>query len=257
MIWVSDVPLGRDAPLAVIAGPCSVESLEQYRETAVAVANAGASLLRGGAFKPRSSPYSFQGLGLSGLKIMRRVADELGLGVVTEAMGVEDVELVAEFTDMVQIGARNMENAPLLEAAARCDRPVLLKRGITATIEEVMVAVETVQALGDGRVVVCERGSRTFEPSLRNSVDISAVAELRLRCNLPVVLDPSHGTGRTDLVRAVALAGVAAGADGLMVEVHPNPPMALSDGFQSLAPADFRDLMTSVQGMAAAVDRPC
>jgi len=254
-IWVGDVPLGRDAPVAVIAGPCSVESFEQYRETAIAVSKAGASLLRGGAFKPRSSPYSFQGLGVSGLKIMRRVADELGLGVVTEAMSAEDVEPVAEFADMVQVGARNMANAPLLEAAARSDRPVLLKRGTTATVEEVMVAVETVQALGDGRVVVCERGSRTFEPSLRNSLDISAVAELRLRCNLPVIVDPSHGTGRTDLVKAVALAGVAAGADGLMVEAHPNPSLALSDGFQSLATADFQDLMTSVQGMAVAVGR--
>ncbi|HET9900155.1 MAG TPA: 3-deoxy-7-phosphoheptulonate synthase, partial [Actinomycetes bacterium] len=216
---------------------------------------AGAVLLRGGAFKPRTSPYSFQGLGVRGLEIMREVADELGMGVATEAMSAEEVVLVARYADMVQIGARNMDNRPLLEAAAASGRPILLKRGITATVEEVLTAAEYIVVRGNDQVVICERGSRTFEPSTRNSLDIAAVSELKLRSDLPVIVDPSHGTGVRDLVAPVALAGIAAGADGVMVEVHPQPDAALSDGFQSLEAATFPAFMSRVRAMAMAIGK--
>jgi 3-deoxy-7-phosphoheptulonate synthase len=219
------------------------------------VRDAGATLLRGGAFKPRTSPYSFQGLGRAGLEIMRQVGDELGMGIVTEAMSADDVVAVAELADMVQIGARNMDNRALLEGAARAGRPVLLKRGLTSTIDELLVAADLLRELGNDQVVLCERGSRTFEPSTRNSVDIGAVPEIKLRSDLPVVVDPSHGTGRRDLVTPVSLAGIAAGADGLIIEVHPNPEVALSDGPQSLRAAEFGAFMDRVRAMSLAVGR--
>ncbi len=254
-VVVAGVALGDGHPVRVIAGPCSVEGPEQFRETALAAQAAGAVLLRGGAFKPRTSPYSFQGLGEGGLRIMREVADELGMGVVTEAMSPDEVPLVARYADMVQIGARNMDNRALLDAAADARLPVLLKRGITATVDEVLAAAELVVSRGNDQVAICERGSRTFEPSTRNSVDIAAVPELKLRSDLPVIVDPSHGTGRRDLVEPVALAGIAAGADGVLVEVHPAPETALSDGSQSLETAMFEAFMGRVRAMALAVGR--
>lgn len=254
-VVVAGVPVGQGHPVRVIAGPCSVEGFEQFRSTAVQVKAAGAVLLRGGAFKPRTSPYSFQGLGEQGLQIMRDVADELGMGVVTEAMSADEVGTIRRYADMVQIGARNMDNRSLLEAAADSDLPILLKRGITATVDEVLAAAEHIVLRGNDRVVICERGSRTFEPSTRNSVDIAAVPEIKLRSDLPVIVDPSHGTGRRDLVTPVALAAVAAGADGVIVEVHPEPEAALSDGSQSLEARTFPAFMGRVRAMALAVGR--
>jgi 3-deoxy-7-phosphoheptulonate synthase len=254
-VSVAGIRIGEGHPIRVIAGPCSVEGPEQFREAALAVAAAGAVLLRGGAFKPRTSPYSFQGLGEPGLHIMREVADELGMGVVTEAMSADEVSLVARYADMVQIGARNMDNRALLEAAAASGRPILLKRGVTATVDEVLAAAEFIVVRGNDQVVICERGSRTFEPSTRNSLDIAAVPEIKLRSQLPVVVDPSHGTGRRDLVAPVALAGIAAGADGVIVEVHPDPDTALSDGSQSLEATTFGAFMDRLRAMAFAVGR--
>lgn len=255
MVEVAGVGIGLGQPVRVIAGPCSVEGEDQFRQTAVAVKAAGAVLLRGGAFKPRTSPYAFQGLGRLGLEIMRAVADELGMGVVTEAMAAEDVELVAELADMVQIGARNMDNRVLLESAAASGRPILLKRGITSTVDEVLRAAELIVAADNDQVVVCERGSRTFEPSTRNSLDIAAIPEIKLRTGLPVIVDPSHGTGRRDIVASVSLAGIAAGADGIIIEVHRNPAEALSDGPQSWEASRFGEYMAEVNAMAAAVGR--
>lgn len=242
-------------PLFVIAGPCSVESFEQYRATALAVKEAGANLLRGGAFKPRTSPYAFQGLGGEGLEIMRAVANEVKMGLVTEAMAAEDVPLVARHADMIQVGARNMSNASLLQSVAETGKPILLKRGMTASVEELLIAAESLMGFGNETVAVCERGSRTSEPSLRNNLDATAVAEMRLLSGLAVVVDPSHGTGRTDLVEGAACAGIAAGADGVMVEVHPDPAQALSDGYQSLASEDFTEFMGTIRRVAAAVGR--
>jgi 3-deoxy-7-phosphoheptulonate synthase len=254
-VVAAGIGIGNQHPIRVIAGPCSVEGPAQFREVATVVKAQGAVLLRGGAFKPRTSPYSFQGLGEPGLAIMREVADELGMGVVTEAMSAEQVTLVGRYADMVQIGARNMDNRALLEAAARSGMPVLLKRGMAATVDEVLAAAEFLQVRGNDRVVICERGSRTFEPSTRNSLDIAAVPEIKLRSDLPVIVDPSHGTGRRDLVTPIALAGIAAGADGVMVEVHPDPEVALSDGAQSLETGGFGTFMERVRAMAWAVGR--
>lgn len=254
-VVVAGVSIGEGHPITVIAGPCSVEGPDQFRQTAEAVKDAGAVLLRGGAFKPRTSPYSFQGLGELGLQIMREVADELAMGVVTEAMSADEVPLVHRYSDMIQIGARNMDNRSLLEAAGDSDLPVLLKRGITSTVDEVLAAAELVVGRGNDQVVICERGSRTFEPSTRNSIDIAAVPEIKLRSGLPIFVDPSHGTGRRDLVAPVTLAGIAAGADGVIVEVHPEPESALSDGSQSLEAADFSRFMARVRAMALAVGR--
>jgi 3-deoxy-7-phosphoheptulonate synthase len=255
-VVVAGVGIGPSDPIRVIAGPCSVESLDQFRATAVAVKDAGAHLLRGGAFKPRTSPYSFQGLGREGLEIMRAVGDELEMGVVTEAITAEDVSVVAELADMVQIGARNMGNGRLLKVAAASGCPILLKRGPVASIEETLEAAELILAEGNDQVVICERGGPTFEPAVRNSLDIAAVAEFRYRTHLPIMVDPSHGTGRTDLVLPIAQAGVAAGADGIIVEAHPNPAEALSDGYQSLPLDDFRNFIDSVASVASAVGRP-
>ncbi|MGH7756049.1 MAG: 3-deoxy-7-phosphoheptulonate synthase, partial [Vulcanimicrobiaceae bacterium] len=220
--------------LAVCAGPCSVESREQLETTAKHVAAYGANLLRGGAFKPRTSPYAFQGLGEEGLKYLRAAADAHGLGVVTEVLDVRDVEIVARYADMLQIGARNMQNFGLLRAVGELRKPVLLKRGISATIEEWLMAAEYVFVGGNHDVVLCERGIRSYDSATRNLLDISAVPVLHHLTHLPIIVDPSHGTGIRSLVTPMALAGVAAGADGLLIEVHPNPAVAFSDGPQSL-----------------------
>ncbi len=239
----------------VAAGPCAVESADQIRETAEAVSAAGVRVLRGGAFKPRTSPYSFQGLGEKGLRLLRETADEFGMAVVTECVTPQDVPLVAEHADILQIGARNMANYELLKSASAAGRPVLLKRGFGSTLEELLQAAEYLLAHGNERVAVCERGIRTFEHATRFTLDINAVPVLKSLTSLPVVVDPSHATGRAEWVTPVARAGIAAGADGLLVEVHPNPAEALSDGAQSLTPAMFAELMDDVRRIAAAVGR--
>jgi 3-deoxy-7-phosphoheptulonate synthase len=253
-VRVADVHIG-DSPVVVIAGPCAVESREGLLEIAAEVAGAGASILRGGAFKPRTSPYSFQGLGREGLEFLAEARSVTGLPVVTEVVASEDVALVAEFADMLQIGARNMQNFRLLSAAGEQPRPVLLKRGLMATIDELLLAAEYVVSAGNPRVVLCERGIRTFERATRNTLDICAVPLLKERSHLPVIVDPSHAAGRRDLVPALACAAVAAGADGLMIEAHPNPDAALSDGPQSLWPADLRTLIERLDDIATAVGR--
>jgi len=255
VVRAAGVAIGAGQPVRVIAGPCSVESAEQFREAAAAAKAAGAALLRGGAFKPRTSPYSFQGLGERGLAIMRGVADDLGMGVVTEALSADDVPMIARSADMIQIGARNMDNAFLLDEVADAGKPILLKRGMAASVPEVLAAADRIVARGNDQVVICERGGRTFEPAVRNSLDIAAIPEVKRRSSYPVIADPSHGTGRWDLVTPVALAAVAAGADGLIVEIHPDPESALSDGAQSLRPDRFAALMEAVRRTAAAVGR--
>ncbi len=231
---------------AVMAGPCSVESPEQMQAVARAAAHAGAAMLRGGAYKPRSSPYAFQGLGLEGLKMMREAADEYGLPVVTEVLDVRDAETVAEWADVMQVGARNMQNFMMLDELGRIGRPVLLKRGLSATLEELLSAAEYVLKNGNRDVILCERGIRTFETYTRNTLDLAGVAALKTLTHLPVVVDPSHATGRRDLVAPMARASVVAGADGLMVEVHPEPERAKCDGPQSLDIPAFSELMESV-----------
>jgi 3-deoxy-7-phosphoheptulonate synthase len=243
------------ATLAICAGPCSVESLEQLAVTARSVARAGANVLRGGAFKPRTSPYAFQGLGEDGLKFLREAADRNGLAVVTEVLDVRDVELVVRYADMLQIGARNMQNYVLLREAGETHTPVLVKRGLSATIEEWLMACEYVYAAGNHDVVLCERGIRSFDTSTRNLLDLAAIPVAQLLTHLPVIVDPSHGTGVRALVAPMSLAGVAAGADGLLIEVHPNPAHAMSDGPQSLTLANFDDLMAQLRPLAKAVGR--
>lgn len=241
--------------VVVIAGPCAVESRSQLLETAQAVKEAGAQALRGGAFKPRSSPYSFQGLGEEGLEILAEARELTGLPVFTEVMAPEMVPLVAKYADVLQIGARNMQNFALLHAAGECEKPILLKRGISALIEELLMAAEYILSHGNRRVILCERGVRTFETATRNTTDINAIPVLKNLTHLPVILDPSHSTGHADLVTPVARAGVAAGADGLIIEVHPNPKEALSDGGQSLSPEKFAVLVKQVRGIAREVGR--
>jgi len=241
--------------LAVMAGPCSVESEEQIHESARQVAAAGARILRGGAFKPRSSPYSFQGHGEPGLRWMRDAADAHGMRVVTEVMESGQVDLVARYADILQIGARNMQNYPLLRAVGQSGCAVLLKRGLSATIEEWLMSAEYILSADNPDVILCERGIRTFEPSTRNTLDLSAVPVVKSKSHLPVIVDPSHATGIRNKVAPMALAAVAAGADGLMIEVHPNPDEALSDGPQSLFPEQFRDLMDRVRDVARVVGR--
>jgi len=231
------------AVFPVIAGPCSVESEKQILETAEGVKAAGAMLLRGGAFKPRTSPYEFQGLEVEGLKLLAKAGRRTGLGVVTELMSVEQLGVVAEYADMIQIGARNMQNFALLKAVGRQPRPVLLKRGLSATIRELLMSAEYIAAHGNTQIVLCERGIRTFETATRNTCDISAIPVLNEMTHLPVILDPSHAVGKRDLVPAIARAAVAVGADGLIVEVHPRPEEALSDGAQSLTLPQFRAMM--------------
>ena len=241
--------------LAGMAGPCSVESEAQIHASAEAVAKAGARILRGGAFKPRSSPYSFQGMGEEGLKIMREAADANGLAVVTELMDPAHADLMARYADMVQIGARNMQNFPLLRAAGQLGLPVLLKRGLSATIQEWLMSAEYILAEDNPDVVLCERGIRTFETMTRNTLDLSAVPVVKARSHLPVIVDPSHGTGIRNKVIPMARAGVAAGADGLMIEVHPDPDTALSDGPQSLYFSQFEELMTQLRRIAEVIGR--
>ncbi|RMF33331.1 MAG: 3-deoxy-7-phosphoheptulonate synthase [Chloroflexi bacterium] len=239
----------------IMAGPCSVESRSQILETAWAVKEAGATVLRGGAFKPRTSPYSFQGLGEEGLRYLAEAREETGLPVVTEVMAPEQIPLVARYADILQIGARNMQNFALLRAVGKSGHPALLKRGMMATMEELLMAAEYILAQGNPRVMLCERGIRTFETYTRNTFDINAIPLLKQLTHLPVIADPSHGTGRWELVSAVARAAVAAGADGLLVEVHPRPEEALSDGVQSLKPARFATLVQEVRRVAEAIGR--
>jgi 3-deoxy-7-phosphoheptulonate synthase len=240
---------------AMVAGPCAVESLDQMRNTALAVKAAGAKALRAGAYKPRTSPYGFRGHGPEGLKILRQVGDELELPVVTEVMDSADVEIVAEHADALQIGARNMQNFTLLRAVGKAGRPVLLKRGMSAKIEELLLAAEYLLAEGNDQVVLCERGIRTFETATRNTLDLNAVPYIKLKTHLPIMVDPSHGTGMRDLVIPMSLAGAACGADGLLVEVHENPAEALSDGAQSLYPDQFKALMGALAPVVRAVGR--
>lgn len=235
---------GRD--FVMMAGPCAVEDEAQMMRAAELVAEAGVRVLRGGAFKPRTSPYSFQGLGVDGLKLLRRAADAFGLAVVTEAMTGEQVEAVADYTDIVQIGTRNMENYDVLQAAARCGLPVLLKRGMCSRITELLMAAEFVMERGNTNVILCERGIRTFETATRNTLDISAVFALHQSTHLPVIVDPSHAAGKRSFVPPLARIAVAAGADGLLIEVHPKPEEALSDGAQSLTPDEFRGMMRDI-----------
>jgi 3-deoxy-7-phosphoheptulonate synthase len=239
----------------IMAGPCAVEGAEQLEAAADAVRRVGVRVLRGGAFKPRTSPYSFQGLGEPGLLLLREVADRHQMAVITEVLSAEDVALVAAHADILQVGARNMQNYRLLQALGEVDRPVLLKRGLAATVDELLQAAEYVLAGGNQRVALCERGLRGFEPSVRFSLDITSVPVLKRLSSLPVVVDPSHAAGRAQYVPALALAGVAAGADGLLVEVHPDPSSALSDGAQSLDPEAFGTLVQQVCQVALAVGR--
>jgi 3-deoxy-7-phosphoheptulonate synthase len=241
--------------LAIIAGPCSVENSEQLLRTARAVKEAGAKFLRGGAFKPRTSPYSFQGMKEEGLVLLREARSETGLKIVTEVKDVLTLSAVAEVADVIQIGARNMSNFSLLEAVGDLRTPVLLKRGISATIEELLMAAEYILARGNLNVVLCERGIRTFEPYTRNTLDLNAVPVIKRLSHLPIIVDPSHGIGMWEGVSAMALAGIAAGADGLIIEVHSDPASALSDGYQSLKPERFRQLMDKIRQLAVVVDR--
>ncbi|MBV8727350.1 MAG: 3-deoxy-7-phosphoheptulonate synthase, partial [Candidatus Eremiobacteraeota bacterium] len=249
-----DIAFGAES-LIVCAGPCSVESEAQIDETAQAVVKSGAAVLRGGAFKPRTSPYTFQGLGESALKMLRAAADRHGLAVVTEVLDVRHVELVARYADMLQIGTRNMQNFSLLREAGESGKPVLLKRGLAATVDEWLMAAEYVVLTGNERVVLCERGVRSFDSATRNLLDLAVIPLLRQLTHLPVIVDPSHGTGISRLVEPMALAAIAAGADGLLVEVHPEPHSAASDGAQSLRPSEFGHLMRTLPEVASAVGR--
>ncbi len=241
--------------VVVMAGPCAVESEEQILRTARRVAAAGAVLLRGGAFKPRTSPYSFQGLGEEGLRLLALAREETGLAIVTEALDPEAVELVAEYADVIQIGARNMQNYSLLRAAGRAGKPVLLKRGMSATVKELLLAAEYIVLEGEPRVILCERGVRSFDDHARNLLDLTAVATVQELSHLPIIADPSHGTGARQKVPPMARAAVAAGADGIMVEVHPDPASAVSDGAQSLTPDAFAELMGQLRTIAGTIGR--
>jgi 3-deoxy-7-phosphoheptulonate synthase len=241
--------------IVVIAGPCAVESEQQLLETARAVKAAGATILRGGAFKPSTSPYQFRGLGEQGLKLLAQVRKEVGLPVITEVMSAVEVELVARYADILQVGARNMQNFGLLEEVGKTGKPVMLKRGLAATVQEWLLAAEYILAQGNEQLMLCERGIRTFETYTRNTMDVSAIPIIEKVSHLPIIADPSHGTGKWYLVIPMALAAVAAGADGIMVEVHPNPDLALKDGAQSLTFANFRQLMSQLKSVAEAIGR--
>ncbi|MEE8257655.1 MAG: 3-deoxy-7-phosphoheptulonate synthase [Acidobacteriota bacterium] len=249
-----DIAIGSNQ-VVVMAGPCSVESESQIDTTAAIVAEAGSKVLRGGAFKPRSSPYSFQGMGEEGLKIMRKAADKYRLKVVTEVMDARQIPMILDYADMLQVGARNMQNFDLLKELGRVSKPILLKRGIAATIEELLLSAEYILAGGNYQVVLCERGIRTFENYTRNTLDVSAIPVIQKLSHLPIVADPSHGTGRRDKVGPMARASVAAGADGLLLEVHPDPTRALSDGAQTLFPDQFKQLIKELHMIAPAVGR--
>ena len=254
VIDVDGVQIGGNK-LVVMAGPCAVESREQLLESAAIVKQAGATFLRGGAYTPRTSPDSVQGLEEQGLKFLAEAREVTGLKIVTEVVDPQSVSVVAEYADVLQIGARNMQNFQLLKTVGRAGKPVLLKRGIAATIEEWLNAAEYVMNEGNYKVMLCERGIRTFETATRNTLDLSAVAVLKNACHLPIIVDPSHGTGHWKLVRPMARAAVAAGADGLMIEVHPKPDEAMSDGMQSLTPENFTALMTEIDGIAKVMGR--
>ncbi|MBU1810404.1 MAG: 3-deoxy-7-phosphoheptulonate synthase [Candidatus Omnitrophica bacterium] len=241
--------------IIVIAGPCSVETKEQLRQTAAKVREAGVLILRGGAFKPRTSPYAFQGLGEEGLKILKDVSDEFGVQTVTEVMDTRDVELVAKYADILQIGARNMQNFNLLKEIGQTRKPVILKRGLSATIKELLMSAEYILSGGNFNVILCERGIRTFEDFTRNTLDLSAVPAIKGLSHLPVIVDPSHATGMRSLISPLSRAAVACGADGLLIEVHPSPEEALSDGSQQLLPEQFAALMEELKKVALAVDR--
>jgi 3-deoxy-7-phosphoheptulonate synthase len=255
VIDVDGVLVGGRA-ITVMAGPCSVESRDQILETARAVKTAGASILRGGAWKPRTSPYEFQGLREEGLKLLALAREETGLKIVTEVMSTDTVPVVAEYADILQVGARNMQNYPLLERLGQIRKPVMLKRALSGTIKEWLMAAEYIVAKGNPNVMLCERGIRTFETATRNTLDINAIPVLKSLTHLPVIVDPSHGIGIRKHVAAIARAGVAAGADGVMIEVHPRPEKALSDGHQSLNFPEFAELMREVRVIALAVERP-
>lgn len=255
VIDVNGVKIGGDM-VQVIAGPCAVESRDQLLKTAEIVREAGATILRGGAYKPRTSPYSFQGLEEKGLRILAEARKITGMPVVTEVMDTKSVELVAEYADIIQIGARNMQNYFLLKEVAVTGKPVLLKRGLSATLDEWILASEYILAAGNWQVIFCERGIRTFEIATRNTLDLNAVPLLKNLTHLPVIVDPSHGTGRWKLVTPMSRAAVACGADGLMIEVHPNPDQALSDGQQSLTGKNFNRLMKEIQGIGKVLGRP-
>ncbi len=254
VVSVRGVPVGGDA-MTVMAGPCTIESREQVRETARAVARAGARILRGGAFKPRTSPYAYQGMGVEGWKILREAADEFGLATVSEVMDASQIEDACPYVDLLQVGARNMQNFTFLKELGKLRRPILLKRGLSATIEEWLLSAEYIMAGGNREVILCERGIRTFERYTRNTLDISAIPVVEKLSHLPVVADPSHGTGHREQVAPMALAAAAAGADGLILEVHPDPDRALCDGPQSLLPDQFARLMDQLRIVAPAVGR--
>jgi 3-deoxy-7-phosphoheptulonate synthase len=250
----SDATIGGRA-LAIIAGPCAIESLEQAMAVAERISRAGAQFFRGGAYKPRTSPYSFQGLGEEGLRIMAEVRDKYGMRIITEAIDNESLELVEEYADVIQIGARNMQNFSLLKRAGRAKKPVLLKRGMSATLEEFLMAAEYVMSEGNYNVILCERGVRTFADHTRNTLDLSIIPAVQRLSHLPIVVDPSHGTGKRNKVTPLSRAAVAVGADGLIVEVHHDPDKALSDGMQSLYPDQFDELMVQVRQIAPVVGR--
>ncbi|MFQ5669483.1 MAG: 3-deoxy-7-phosphoheptulonate synthase [Acidobacteriota bacterium] len=254
LVSVGDVTVG-SGEVVVMAGPCSVESEAQIQACAAAVREAGALILRGGAYKPRTSPYSFQGLGPAGLDLLRKAADENDLAVVSEILDAKDLPLFLDKVDLIQVGARNMQNFALLKELARVEKPVLLKRGMSATLQELLLSAEYLLSGGNRKVILCERGIRTFEPSTRNTLDLSAIPILRQTGHLPVIADPSHGTGLRDYVAPMARAAVAAGADGLLIEVHPEPEKALSDGSQSLTPSMFTTLMEQMQIIVGAMER--
>jgi 3-deoxy-7-phosphoheptulonate synthase len=254
VVRIGDVAIG-GPQVVVMAGPCSVENRDQIEQSAEIVARAGAKVIRGGAYKPRSSPYAFQGLGEDGLRMLRAAADRNGLLVVSEVMDQTQIPLVAEYADILQVGARNMQNFNLLREVGRQSRPVLLKRGISATIEELLLSAEYILAGGNYNVILCERGIRTFETYTRNTMDISAIPVVKKLSHLPIIGDPSHGTGRRDQIAPMARAAVAAGSDGLLIEVHPDPERALSDGAQSMFPDQFEELMGQLRAIAPAVGR--
>lgn len=254
VIKVGDVTIGSEV-LVVMAGPCAVETEEQLLEAARAVKAAGANILRGGAFKPSTSPYSFRGLGQDGLELLAQAHQETGMPVITEVMTPQDVELVSRYADILQVGARNMQNFNLLDEVGKAQKPVMLKRGMSATIQEWLLSAEYILAQGNRQVMLCERGIRTFETYTRNTMDVSAIPIIKKLSHLPIIADPSHGTGKWHLVTPLSLAAVAAGADGLMIEVHPRPDQALKDGAQSLTFDNFQQLMAQVGPVAASVGR--
>ena len=254
VIKVGDLTIGGEE-LVVMAGPCAVESEDQVLETARAVKAAGANILRGGAFKPSTSPYGFRGLGEEGLKILDQARKEIGMPIITEVLAPDDVELVARYADILQVGARNMQNFSLLDEVGKVNKPIMLKRGLSATIQEWLLSAEYILSQGNRQVLLCERGIRTFETYTRNTMDISAIPVIEKVSHLPIIADPSHGTGKWYLVAPVALAAVAAGADGVMIEVHPSPDPALKDGAQSLTFDNFQRLMAQLVNVAASVGR--